>query len=78
MPDADPKRDSFAGNEAWLLLELIVAKLLDQRRGLHTRITGARLTREKFRKKVLTAAARVVLGGRQIHVHADHRYLRAW
>lgn len=78
LPETEPRRDSFAVNEAWLLTELVAANLMDHLRCLHARATGNRLTRERFRKKVLRASVRVVLGSRRIHVRAEDRYLRAW
>ena len=63
-PYAEP--DSFAANEARLLLSLIAANLMYAASGLLERGEAARPSRERFRQLVLKTAARVVLSGRRI------------
>jgi hypothetical protein len=63
-PYAEP--DSFAANEARLLLSLIAANLMYATSGLLERGEAARPSRERFRQLVLKTAARVVLSGRRI------------
>jgi hypothetical protein len=58
--------DSFAANEARLLLSLIAANLMHAASGLLERGEAARPSRERFRQLVLKTAARVVLSGRRI------------
>jgi hypothetical protein len=63
-PYAEP--DSFAVNEARLLLSLIAANLMHAASGLLERAEAVRPSRERFRQLVLKTAARVVLSGRRI------------
>jgi hypothetical protein len=58
--------DSFAANEARLLLSLIAANLMHAATALLERGEAARPSRERFRQLVLKTAARVVLGARRI------------
>lgn len=58
--------DSFAANEARLLLSLVAANLMYAACGLLERGETARPSRERFRQIVLKTAARVVLSGRRI------------
>ena len=58
-----PATDSFAANEARLLLSLLSANLLDFGARLLDRTGKARLSRIRFRQLVLKAAARGLLGG---------------
>jgi hypothetical protein len=58
--------DSFAANEARLLLSLIAANLMHAASGLLERGEAARPSRGRFRQLVLKTAARVVLSGRRI------------
>jgi hypothetical protein len=58
--------DSFAANEARLLLSLIAANLMHAATALLERGETARPSRERFRQLVLKTAARVVLSGRRI------------
>ena len=60
------KPDSFAANEARLLLSLIAANLMHAATALLERGEAARPSRERFRQLVLKTAARVVLSGRRI------------
>ncbi len=78
LPETEPKRDSFAVNEAWLLLELLAANLLETARTLLEKADGVRLERRRFRDRWLKAAARVTLGGRRIRVHVADRHALAW
>ena len=63
-PYAEP--DSFAANEARMLLSLIAANLMYAATALLERGEAARPSRERFRQLVLKTAARVVLGARRI------------
>jgi hypothetical protein len=60
--------DSFAANEARLLLSLIAANLLHAAAALVERNVTAVMSRERFRQLVLRCAARVVLSGRRVTV----------
>lgn len=73
-----PRRDSFAVNETWLLLNLIAANLLEIGRSLYRRATGRRLDREHFRQRLLNIAVRVTLGSRQVRVYVGSDRARAW
>lgn len=63
-PYAEP--DSFAANEARLLLSLIAANLMHAATALLERGEATRPSRERFRQLMLKSAARVVLGARRI------------
>jgi len=78
LPDPEPARDSFAVNEAWLLVSLIAANLLEIGRTQCERASGRRLGRERFRRWLLKVAVRVTLGSRQIKVILGARRARAW
>lgn len=58
--------DSFAANEARLLLSLIAANLMHAATALLERGEAARPSRERFRQLVLKCAARVVLSARRV------------
>jgi len=60
--------DSFAANEARLLLSLIAANLMHAAAALVERNVTARMSRERFRQLLLRCAARVTLSGRGIIV----------
>ena len=60
--------DSFAANEARLLLSLIAANLMHAAAALVERNVTAGMSRERFRQLLLRSAARVVLSGRSITV----------
>lgn len=74
----EPRRDSFAVNEAWLLVNLIAANLLEIGRTQFERATGRRLGRERFRRWLLKVAARVTLGSRQVKVILAAQRARPW
>jgi hypothetical protein len=73
-----PGRDGFAANEAWLLLNLLAANLLEVGRHQYRQATGRRLTRERFRRWLLKVASRVTLGSRQVKVILGAQRARAW
>lgn len=58
--------DSFAINEANLLVSLLAANLLARGAALLTSATREAYGRERFRQLLLNVAGRVLLGGRQI------------
>lgn len=60
--------DSFAANEAKLLLSLLAANLLAMGADLLSRDQTSRMSRERFRTLILKSAARVTLSGRGITV----------
>ncbi|CAN5133879.1 hypothetical protein BH23GEM4_BH23GEM4_10500 [soil metagenome] len=70
--------DSFAANEARLLLSLIAANLLHAGAALLEREGAARMSRERFRRLVLKSAARVLISGRRITVVIEAARARAW
>lgn len=60
--------DTFAANQAKLLLALLTANVLAIGADLLSRDEKVRMSRERFRTLVLKSAARVLLGGRRITV----------
>ena len=70
--------DSFAANEARLLLSLIAANLMYAATALLERGEAARPSRERFRQLVLKTAARVVLGARRITFVIDSSRASLW
>ncbi len=78
LAQSESDRDSFAVNEAWLLLNLIAANLLEIGRTLYQRASGRRLGRQRFRRWLLKVAVRVTLGSRQVKVIVDPHRARAW
>lgn len=70
--------DSFAANEARLLLSLIAANLMHAASALLEREEDARPSRERFRQLVLKTAARVVLSGRRITFVIDSSRAALW
>lgn len=78
LRDPEPRRDSFAVNEAWLLVNLIAANLLELGRTQFERATGRRLSRERFRRWLLKVAVRVTLGSRQVRVILAAQRAQAW
>lgn len=78
VPEHGSGRDSFGVNEAWLLLNLIAANLLEIGRHQHRRATGRRLSRERFRQWLLKVAVRVTLGSHQVRVILGAGRARAW
>jgi len=78
LSGSGPGRDSFAVNEAWLLLNLIVANLLDVGRNLYRQATGHRLSRTRFRRWLLKVGVRVTLGSNQVRVILNAARAGAW
>ena len=78
LPGNPSGRDSFAVNDAWLLISLLAANLLDLGRALHRSATGEAISRETFRSWVLKTPARVALGSRQVKVIVGADRARAW
>jgi len=70
--------DSFAVNEARLLLSLIAANLMHAGSALLDRQITARTSRERFRQLVLKAAARVLLSGHRIIVVIEKTRAQLW
>lgn len=75
-PYAEP--DSFAANEARLLLSLVAANLLHAGAGLLQREGTAPMSRERFRQLLLKSAGRVVTGGRRIRFVIDAARAALW
>lgn len=78
IQDSEPGRDSFAVNEAWLLLNLLAANLLEVGRHQYGQAAGRRLTRRRFRRWILKVAVRVTLGSRQVKVILGADRAPAW
>lgn len=70
--------DSFAANEAGLLLSLLTANLLDYAASLLASCGQRRWSRCRFRQLVLKAAGRVTLGKRYITVIIDAARADLW
>ncbi len=70
--------DSFAANEARLLLSLIAANLLHAGAELLEREEGGRMSRERFRQLVLKVTGRALLGGRRIRFVIDAARAALW
>lgn len=70
--------DSFAANEARLLLSLLAANLLQAGAQLLASRQQSQWSRERFRRLVLKAAGRVVTGGRTITVIIDRARAPWW
>jgi hypothetical protein len=70
--------DSFAVNEARLLLSLIAANLMHAATALLERGEAARPSRERFRQLVLKTAARVVLSARRVTFVIDASRAAVW
>jgi hypothetical protein len=70
--------DSFAANEARLLLSLLAANLMHAGAALVERNVTARMGRERFRQLVLKSAARVLLTGRRVTVVIEAARARLW
>ncbi|WP_420129812.1 IS1380 family transposase [Longimicrobium sp.] len=75
-PYSEP--DSFAANEARLLLSLIAANLMHAASGLLERGEAARPSRERFRQLVLKTAARVVLSARRVTFVIESSRAELW
>lgn len=70
--------DSFAANEARLLVSLLAANLLWAASRLLERTQKRHLSRERFRALVLKVGARVLLSGRRIRVGIDAARAGLW
>jgi hypothetical protein len=73
--------DSFAANEARLLLELIAANLLHAGAELLDRdeaLEAGRMSRERFRQLVLKVTGRALLGGHRIRFVIDAARAALW
>jgi len=70
--------DSFAVNEATLLLSLLTANLLHAARLLVARIGGRCQSRETFRRLVLKAGARFTRSGRYIMLRIQQAQAQYW
>jgi hypothetical protein len=70
--------DSFAANEARLLLSLIAANLLHAGTCLLEREGAARMSRERFRQLLLKTAGRVTLGSRRITFVIEAARVAIW
>jgi hypothetical protein len=73
-----PSCDSFAANEARLLLSLIAANLMHAGAALLERNVTARMSRLRFRQLILKSAARVLFSGRRITVVIEAARARLW
>jgi len=76
-PD-EPRRDSFAVNEAWLLVSLLAANLLDLLRELSQRVSGRQRSRERVRNRLLKTPVRITLGSRRMKVILGATRARLW
>jgi hypothetical protein len=70
--------DSFAVNEALMLVSLLGANLLHAARVLLPRSRGQLWSRENFRKHVLKAAARVARSSRYVTLWLAHKHVEHW
>lgn len=70
--------DSFAANEARLLLSLIAANLLHAGAELLGREEGGRMSRERFRQLILKVTGRALLGARGIRFVIDAARAALW
>lgn len=70
--------DSFAANEARLLLSLIAANLMHAATALLEPGEAARPSRERFRQLVLKCAARVVLSARRVTFLIEYSRASLW
>lgn len=75
---ASPVADSFAANEARLLLSLMAANLMHAGAALLDREVTARTSRERFRQLVLKSAARVLLSGHRVTVVIESARAKLW
>jgi hypothetical protein len=78
LPQRESLTDSFAANEALLLLNLLSANLLDHAATLIHGSSQRRWSRSRFRQLVLKTAGRVVLGKRCITVVIDAARADLW
>lgn len=65
---SDTKPDTFAANDAKLLLGLLAANILSAGADLLSRDQAVRMSRDRFRTRLLKTAARVVFGSRYVTV----------
>lgn len=70
--------DSFAANEAQLLLSYLTANLMAAGAELLHHKGQARMSRERFRTFLLKSAARVLLGGRRVTVVIEAARAHLW
>ena len=78
LPQRESLTDSFAANEALLLLNLLSANLLGHAATLIHGSSQTRWSRSRFRQLVLKTAGRVVLGKRYITVVIDAARAHLW
>jgi len=70
--------DSFAVNEATLLVSLLTANLIHAARVLVARVRGELWSRERFRKLVLKATSRVARSSRYVTLWVTHAATEHW
>lgn len=70
--------DSFAANEARLLLSLVAANLLHAGAELLARDEAGRMSRARFRQLLLKVTGRALLSGRRIHFVIDAARAALW
>jgi len=70
--------DSFAVNEATLLVSLLTANLLHSARVLLEKSAGQRWSRDTFRQRVLHCAARVARSSRYVTFWIQHTHAAYW
>lgn len=70
--------DSFAANEARLLMSLVAANLLHAGAELLAQEEGSRMSRERFRQLLLKVTGRAILGGRTIRFVIDAARAALW
>lgn len=70
--------DSFAANEARLLLSLVAANLMHAGAELLERAEAGRMSRERFRQLLLKVTGRALLGGRRIRFVIDAARAELW
>ena len=70
--------DSFAANEARLLMSLVAANVLHAGAELLEREEGGRMSRERFRQLVLKVTGRALLGGGRIRFVIDAARAALW
>lgn len=70
--------DSFAVNEATLLVSMLTANLLHAARVLLEKNAGQRWSRESFRKRVLQAGARITRSARYVTFWIQHAHAQYW
>jgi hypothetical protein len=78
LHEAFSEPDSFAANEARLLLSLLAANLMHAGAALLERESVGRLSRVRFRQLILKSAARVLLSAHRITVVIEASRARLW